>query len=200
MSTTHSGFIQPVILSLFLFAFSQGIEAQQAPPVNGNPPDNSIACDLLREDATNNLTDAIESNRTALFGTGSTGLPGGFSPSDALDRFLGQALYLLYDSFGSLDRAAVAIVDMSVAGCISPESALNLAEDIQLAGGKIGFIVRNGDNVDAVVYRGLLKGAIDLEEAVFVQIKPQGASTMPTTPTTSTTPTTPTTSTTPTTP
>jgi hypothetical protein len=174
MPTKQSVFILLLILSVFLFAFGQGVLAQGAPPpvdgtppADGAPPDDSIQCDLLLEEATDELTDAIEAEQIALFGTGTTGdLPF----AGASDLFLFQAYSLLYGSIVNLDRTAETVFDMSVEGCTTPESSLEMIDDIHLARGKKGYLLANLEFVDAVVYAGLLKRAIVLEKKVLLTL------------------------------
>lgn len=182
MQKKPSAFILLLILSMFLFAFCQGVLAQESPPADGTAsedgtapeddtsPANSIVCDLLLEDTTDELTDAIQAERIALFGTGSTNPDGALPFSDLPLALLFEAYSLLFDSMASLDRTAEFVVDMSVAACITSESAQDMVDKIHLARGKKGYLLANLQSVTFLVYAGLLERAIALEQEVLVTL------------------------------
>ncbi len=173
MQKKPSVFIPLLILSMFLFVFCQGVLAQESPPpADETSPDNAIVCDLLLEDATDELTDAIQTERIALFSTDSTNPDGGLPFSDLPLALLFEAFSLLFDSTDRLDRTAEFVVDMSVAACITSESALEMVDKIHLARGKKGYLLANLQSVTFVVYAGLLERAIALEQEVLLTLKP----------------------------
>jgi hypothetical protein len=199
MAAKQTIFILPFILSMALF--SQGAMAQAVPPpVDGAPPaDNTIVCDLLLEDTTDPLTEAIGADQVALFGTGGRGSARDVPFADVSLAFRVEAYTLLTDSMYDLDRSGESLVDMSVAECISSASALEMVDKIHLARGKKGYLLANLEFVDAVVYAGLLKRVIGLEKEVLQTLigppvaPASSTSDAPATPTSTTTSTTTTT-------
>jgi|GEM_PF-5094606 len=173
MQKKPNAFIPLLVLSMFLLAFCQGVLAQQSQPAtDGTSPDNSIVCNLLLDDAAGELTDAIQADRIALFGTGSTNPDGDVLFSDLPLALQFEAYSLLFDSVDGLDRTAEFVVDMSVATCITADSALAMVDKIHLARGKKGYLLANLQSVTFQVYAGLLARAIALEQEVLQTLAP----------------------------